>query len=299
MRYGVIDLGSNTVRLVVYDIIDQNNFKKVYSRKEVVGLASYLLPEGYLSDMGILRAIEVVKELKEDSESYQTDKLFLIATATVRNARNQNEIVNRIHMSTGVKVTLLSGLEEASVGVLGIKHEFDFKEGVVIDIGGGSTEVSTIFDKKVDQAASLPVGSLNAYITYVKDMLPTESEIKSIKKGVIHALEQAEIKRLKMNVIYGIGGTLKAAKALYEGMMNKHLDYLTKENILHIMRKIDPTKKSTYLNLIRLVPERFHTIMPGLVILETIFEYFDAERLYIGKNGIREGYILSQMKKKA
>src|SRR5690606_15379837 len=235
MRYSVIDLGSNTVRLVVYDYIN-NKLRKVYSRKEVLGLASYLLPEGFLSDVGIERAILTVKEFVADSEIYEADKLFLIATATIRNARNQNEIINRIHAATGVRVTLLSGEEEAFVGVAGIKDEFDFSEGVVIDIGGGSTEVSLIIKKRLDLATSLPVGSLNSYLTYVKEMLPTKSEMEQIKKGVLHALDDNEVPRLKMNVLYGIGGTLKAAKGLFEGMMNKHVDYLTKENIQYIIK---------------------------------------------------------------
>lgn len=296
MRYGIIDLGSNTVRLVVYKYTDEK-LKKVYTRREVVGLASYILPEGYLSDIGINAAISIVAELKAEAEEHQTDQLFVIATAAIRNARNQNEIVNRINQSCGVKIQLLSGEEEARVGVTGINYEFDIKDGVVIDIGGGSTEVSILQNRNVELALSLPVGSLNSYITFVKEMLPTPQERNLIKKGVSNALLTHQVTKLKVANIYGIGGTLKAAKTLLEGLTNKKKEYLTKDDVTYLIQKIDPTKKSTYLNLIRLAPERFHTIVPGLIILETIFEYFDAEKLYVGKNGIREGYILEAYRK--
>ncbi len=296
MRYGVIDLGSNTVRLVVYKY-EEEKLKRVYTRREVVGLASYLLPEGYLSDIGINATINIVAELKGEAEEYGADQLFVIATAAIRNAINQNEVVNRINQSCGVKVHLLSGEEEARVGVTGINYEFDIKDGVVVDIGGGSTEVSIIQNRNVDLALSLPVGSLNAYITFVKEMLPTPQERELIKKSVSKALVTHQVTKLKVTNIYGIGGTLKAAKTLLEGLTNKKKDYLTKNDVTDLILRIDPTKKNTYLNLIRLAPERFHTIVPGLIILETIFEYFNAERLYVGKNGIREGYILEAFRK--
>src|SRR5690554_1008108 len=175
MKYGIIDLGSNTVKLLIYKPTN-NKLEVLYEKREVAGLASYLLPEGYLSDLGIERAIQTVLKLKTHANNFGVDKLFVVATAVVRNSRNHNEIVNRINQSTGLNVMLLTGLEEAKYGVLGVLSEFKVDNGLIIDIGGGSTEVSIINPNTPSFSSSLPVGCLNSYITFVKDILPTESE---------------------------------------------------------------------------------------------------------------------------
>lgn len=295
MNYGVIDLGSNSVRLEIFKY-ENKELKNIYSKRAVVGLASYMLPEGYLSDLGIKSAIDIVSILKEESNAFDIKKLYIIATATIRNARNQNEIINRINHACGVKVELLDEKTEALLGVKGIQSKTDIQHGVVLDIGGGSTEVTLIKDSKVTEAHSLPLGSLNSFITFVKEILPTKEEKERIQKAVLNALSFSKVSQMKFDYIYGIGGSLKAAKVLIESLSGKKIEYITKNNVKDLISKIDPAKKQTYLSIIRMIPERLHTILPGLIILDTIMNYFDIQKVYISQSGIREGYILQHIK---
>ncbi len=295
MNYGIIDLGSNSVRLEIFSYKD-SVLKNIYSKRAVVGLASYVLPEGYLSDLGISSAIDVVKTFKDEAAAFELKKLYVIATATIRNARNQNEIINRINKACEVKVELLDEKSEALYGVRGVRSQTDFDHGVVLDIGGGSTEVTLIKEGKVLEAHSLPLGSLNSFITFVKEILPTSQEKERIQKAVFNALSFSKVTQMKFDHIYGIGGSLKAAKVLIESFNGKKITYLTRSNIKDLINKIDPSKKQTYLSIIRMIPERLHTILPGLIILDSIMNYFDIEKVFISQSGIREGYILDHIK---
>src|SRR5690554_1027945 len=143
MNYGIIDLGSNSLRLEIFTY-ENHKLTNIFSKREVVGLASYLLPEGYLSDLGIDSVIRVVKDFLELSSTYALEKMFMIGTATIRDARNQNEILTRIKRASGLSVELLDEDKEGLYGYKGVLLEHKIKEGLIVDIGGGSTEVSLV-----------------------------------------------------------------------------------------------------------------------------------------------------------
>lgn len=296
MNYGIIDLGSNSLRLEIFKY-ENHKLTNIFSKREVVGLASYLLPEGYLSDLGIDSVIRVVKDFIEVSRSYKLEKLFMIATATIREARNQNEILTRIKTASGMKVELLDEDKEGYYGYKGILIDHQIDRGLIVDIGGGSTELSLVTDGKLKDSVSLNLGSLNTYITYVKEIFPTTLEAERISSAVVSALKLHKVDKVDVKVCYGIGGTIQASLVLLQNFYQKKFDKLTRHNIQDLISKIDPTKKKTYLSIIRMIPERIHTIMPGLIILETLMNHFNIEEIIVSKSGIREGYLLEQIQK--
>lgn len=294
LNYGIIDLGSNSLRLEIFNF-ENKKLTNIFSKREVVGLASYLLPEGYLSDLGIDSVIRVVKDFLELSSTYALEKMFMIGTATIRDARNQNEILTRIKRASGLSVELLDEDKEGLYGYKGVLLEHKIKEGLIVDIGGGSTEVSLVGGGKLKHSVSLNLGSLNTYITYVKEIFPTPNEMDRISKAVVSALKLHKVEKEDIKEAYGIGGTIHAAMVLLENFYQKKFKGITRNNIKDLITKIDPTKKKTYLSIIRMIPERTHTIMPGLIILETIMAYFSIDQITVSKYGIREGYLLEQI----
>ncbi len=290
MRYGVIDLGSNTVRLSIYEIRDKK-LVLLYSLKEIVGLASFVNEKGFLSELGISKAIEVVTEFMNASKQFKNLNLYCIATAAIRNAKNCLEVIKKIESKTNLKVNLLSGVEEALAGVCGIKEDFKIKTGLVVDIGGGSTEITLIEDEKIIHSISLPIGSLNTYMNHVKELLPSDIEIRQIATNVKEELDSSKFPVKSDLPIYGMGGTLNAIKRLIRGITNKSIEIFKLEDLEDLLKKLDTNTKSTYLELIRHTPERIHTLMPGLIIILTLMTYFKSEDLQISKRGIREGFI--------
>ena len=201
LNYGIIDLGSNSLRLEIFKL-ENHKLTNIFSKREVVGLASYLLPEGYISDLGIDSVIRVVKEFIEVSQAYSLEKMYVIATATIREARNQNEILTRIKRASGMHVELLDEDKEGLYGYKGVLLEHQIDQGLIIDIGGGSTELSLVTSGQLIDSASLNLGSLNTYISYVKEIFPTHNEMERISGAVMHALTQHEVKKGKPSKLH-------------------------------------------------------------------------------------------------
>lgn len=296
MLHGVIDLGSNTVRLSLYRI-ENGKLRTSYLQKKTVGLISYIDKEQYLSEEGIIRAVEIVLELKAVAKKKRVQTLSIIATAAIRNIHNSADVITEIQMKTKLHVKLLSGEEEALMGLSGIMQEYQFSDGVFVDIGGGSTEIVIYQNNEVIQAFSMPIGSLNTYLNKVKKLLPTKSELKKIEYTVIDALSKEVKKLVDIDQIYGVGGTLNALRKIYQFKeMGAMQEVITFKHIKQILKSVDVSEKDSYLTLIRIVPERIHTIVPGLAIMKAIFKFFNAQTLHVSKYGIREGYVLNQFK---
>ena len=187
MTYGVIDVGSNTIRLCIYDV-DGDDITSLFNNKTTAGLIGYV-NDGELSKKGIKRACDVIGAYKRMAESAQVSELFVFATASLRNISNSEEAVSEIKKQTGLDVDVLSGYEEAVLDFEGAANAMHLDEGILVDIGGGSTEILIFRDGRIKDAVSLNVGSLSMYRTYVSRLFPKGSERKAIKRKV-----EAELK---------------------------------------------------------------------------------------------------------
>ena len=190
MTYGVIDVGSNTIRLVIYEV-KENRIESLFSNKNTAGLIGYV-NDGELSRKGIRKACDVLNSLQKVAAHAQVEKLYVFATASLRNIANTKEAVEEIEKETGLDIDVISGHDEAVLDFEGAAHAQKLKDGVMVDIGGGSTEVVAFADGKITDAVSLEFGSLSMYKTYVSRLFPKNSEERAIRKKV-----ENEIKKVK------------------------------------------------------------------------------------------------------
>ena len=160
--YAVIDIGSNTIRLKTYEYKD-GNLINIFDKKEFAGLASYVDKFGNLSEEGITKCLEVLGEYKKCLANVIIDKLLIFATASIRNVNNTKEVVARIKEELGLDVVVLSGSEEAIYDFKGAKMKYNLKDGLMVDIGGGSSELLFFKDDHILYKTSMPIGSLNVY----------------------------------------------------------------------------------------------------------------------------------------
>ena len=171
MTYGVIDVGSNTIRLVIYEL-KENRIESLFSNKNTAGLIGYV-NDGELSRKGIRKACDVLNSLQKVAAHAQVEKLYVFATASLRNIANTKEAVEEIEKETGLDIDVISGHDEAVLDFEGAAHAQKLKDGVMVDIGGGSTEVVAFADGKITDAVSLEFGSLSMYKTYVSRLFRT------------------------------------------------------------------------------------------------------------------------------
>ena len=299
MIYGIIDLGANTVRLNMYNF-ENNNITKIFSKKEILGLAAYVT-DGILSQEGMLKAIETLNSFKDLAVKFiDVSQLYVFATASLRNIHNRAEAVQTITDATSLPIEILSEDDEASMGFIGIKQSINLQDGILIDIGGASTEFVQIQDYKPTKIVSLPIGCLNLYLNNVQNLVPTANERNNIKHQIKSHLSTIDW-HINPNpaTMVGIGGTIRATLKLSNNILNQNnKDTLTNNTIkeLHsLIKKSDTNNKFVHHAIYKTVPERALTIFTGLSILKASVKKFNVGTVVVSQYGVREGYLIDRV----
>lgn len=299
MLYAIVDLGSNTMRLCIYEK-NEPGLKSIFEKKTMAGLVNYIKNER-LSSTGIKRACEILTEYKQYIGNFgiEEKELHVFATASLRNIVNTKEVIDKIKEVTGLDVELLSGEEEATLDFMGAIKVFQGDSGVLVDIGGGSTELVSFQDRQIRYATSMPVGSLNLYVNFVKKILPKEEERELIREHVKDALKSLELKPEATPFICGVGGTMRAAVKLANHIYGYGKENITVKtsDIKEILHQLHNSKKQTIAPVLQVIPDRIHTIIPGLIAVDTIADFYGAENIIVSKYGVREGYLYERIMK--
>lgn len=300
--YGVIDIGSNTIRLSIYKVEDEQ-ITPLFHKKEVAGLAGYVDKQGNLSKRGIQKASTVLNEFNNVVKIVGIKEVYPFATASLRNINNTEEALDEINSNTGLAIEVLSGSEEAILGYQGASLHHPIEEGILVDIGGGSTELVFYIDHQIREALSIPIGSLNAYTRYVTNLIPAPAERKSIEAAINRELKAALTMKAYKNlpVIYGVGGTVRGTAKLNNEMFNLPTQNknISVENLQEILDTLGKDRRETLHTIVRVIPDRIHTIIPGMCILQSIAQHFQSSSITVSESGVREGYLSRVLKEKS
>lgn len=296
MKYAILDIGANSIRLCVYEEKD-NAFKTLFTKKVMAGLA-YYVKDGEMSNQGIIEASNVINDFKELVNNFNIENFYIFATASFRNITNTDFVVMEIEKLTGEKIEVISGEDEALYGFRGAKLKVKAKSGIVVDIGGGSTEIVDFEKDEVNFADSLPIGSLNLYSMYVSEFLPNEKEQRNIKNKIQKVTKEIDIKHT--NTICGVGGTIKAALKLTNSYfkLNKNNTVIKREQMEEIEKILLKKPQKAKNIIIKACPDRVHTIIPGVLILDEILKRTKAKEIIVSKYGVREGYLCQKIMQK-
>lgn len=301
MLYGMIDIGSNTVRMAIYRI-EGTHVEMLMKKKHTVGLAAYLR-DGVMQQQGIDKAVEILKEFRAFLLAFNITHVVAFTTAALRNAKNSAAAVGEIERRTGLPIRVITGDEEATYDFIGATHDLNEDAGLLIDIGGASTEIVSYSAGKIEQKISLPIGSLAFRTKYVHGMLPTKAECEAMREEAEATLRAATaFADVREASIAGIGGTFKGATALYNALYEKHIDNVKME-AARLAALIERFTDEHGINeamtamLMKTVPDRIHTVIPGLIIAEVLATRFHCKEITYSDSGVREGYIYSEVLK--
>jgi len=197
MRLGVLDVGSNTVHLLVVDAHPGAQPLPATSHKIDLQLAQHLEPDGRVSRKGADALVEFVHSCLEVAEDSGVEEVFAFATSAVREAPNGVEVLARVRVETGVELQVLSGSDEAALTFLAVRRWFGWSAGrlLVLDIGGGSLEVAAGIDGVPDVAVSLPLGAGRLTRDRLDGDPPAPDAVRTARKFV-----RAEIARIVRDV---------------------------------------------------------------------------------------------------
>lgn len=302
MLQAMIDIGSNTIRMAVYQIED-GHAAQIMKRKHTVGLSAYV-KDGVMQEEGVRRAAEVVSEYRDFLAGMGVENTIAFTTAALRNATNSAEAVAALESRTGLPIRVISGEEEAAFDFAGAIHDLASDNGVILDIGGGSTEIVTYRSRRVSRKWSLPFGSLSLKVAYVKDLLPTPEEAEAIRTEVFKAVNLfcCKLPPMRNTVACGIGGTFKGTCALYRMMYDlpeetTRMDPRRFGAMLAHYVSPTPPKEEDAVRLMLATPDRIHTLLPGLILADVLTEALNCREVVYSDSGVREGYLYSEILK--
>lgn len=303
MKYAVIDLGSNTIRLVVYEETNAE-FHALFTQKFTAGLAAYL-QDGMMTPEGIRLICTTLQRCKMLLKEFTPCTTLAFSTAPLRNIRNTQEAIDQIYAETGYSVDVLTGLEEAYLDYYGVQRELPVESGLLFDIGGGSTEILTFAHDGTGVIESVPIGSLNLSKKHIAKLFPDKKERDAIRLQVQKSLKRHKLNHLPpYETLCGIGGTARTVLQLLQAMkvILPAQRTFTAEQFRKLKKFLWKKDSAAMELLTQYCPDRLHTIFSGILILETLILQSRCTTVYVCKYGVREGYLrryLMQQKKNA
>ena len=297
MIYAIMDTGSNTVRLSVYKQV-KDKAVHLFSEKEQASLRNYV-KKGNLTDKGIDRLIATLRRFNSIISNFDDiDSVHPFATATIRDVANRSEILKRVKDELGLEIEILSGEDEARLSFIGASKSVDVSEGILTDIGGGSSEVVIIDQGKVIKSTSLSIGSLSAFNDYVSGLFTNKKEKKAIDSAVKLLLAENKMYREQQSNLAAVGGSARASLKFYNEFYNlSNYNSTMDANKFNKMVKeiLEMDDRDLLDRILEIKPDRVHTLVPGMVILNRLAKYFYVNEINISQTGVREGYVYSKL----
>lgn len=279
MKLAIIDLGSNTIRTVIYEIIG-SKYKSILNKGIFAGIISYV-KDGKMSDEGTEKIISVLNQMKEITDT--CEKTICFATASLRFTENKNEVMKTVRDRTGIDIRLLSAEEEAYYDYMGLSEITE--EGTAGDLGGGSCQLFSFDRSGLTYSCSLPIGGLKLYTETVAGILPAQSEIEEIKRKVQRELSLHN-KLKKSKEIYMSGGSIRSILRL-----SGNKDFCTKKNFEDMINLCRENPNECKKLIQAGAEERLVTIIPAAVVLHEICIFLGGDMIKPVTAGVREGIV--------
>ena len=300
LKTAIIDIGSNTIRLVLYKYNNLEGLREFGNIKTVARLRTYLRSDGVMSEDGIVLLTETLSSFKKIIDDYEVTDIKATATAAIRQATNNQEIINRMEKETGILIDLLSEEEEAFFGFLAVAHSMDTKSAVTIDIGGGSTEITLFEDKKLQKTISFPFGTVSLKEMFVSAEAISKEEKDALRQYVRHQFEQLHwIGQVGYPVI-GIGGSARNIAQIHQQLIDYpisgvHQYEITRDEITNLSSYLERLTFEQLKQLDGLSSDRADIIGIALEVFRELMAVVDANAFQISKKGLREGLIYNRV----
>lgn len=296
-RFGIVDLGSNSVRLVVYAAAERNPLL-IFNEKVLCGLGRTLSSTGRLDPKGIDRALAALRRFVALREQIGIDRLIVAATAAVRDAEDGPEFLTRAEKICGFKIKLVSGAEEARFAAQGVLSGIPDADGVVGDLGGASLELVGISGgKRLGEGATLPIGPLRLMDNAKGSLTSAESIVEKSLKG-LDLLKESQGKK-----IYVVGGAWRNLARIHMAQRNYPIRVLHEyvipardaSDIAKVIGKLGP---KTLAQIPDISERRIDTLPFGAMILEKLIAAMKAKEIVVSAYGLREGILFDHLDKR-
>ena len=294
-RAAVIDMGSNSFRLVVYGYAPGRYWQHVDEIREAVRVGEGIGDDGLLQPEPMARALRMAKVFSSFCLASGIDDVTAVATSAIRDAANGPELLERVREEAGLEARVLSGEEEARYGYLAIANSTTLDDGYGLDIGGGSVQVMRLEDRRLVRADSWPLGAVRMSERFLPGDEASGKAIKALRKHVRAALEnEAWIEPGSPARAGGIGGTIRNLASAAErraGLPQTDGEgyTLTRDALEELIDELAGMPASERAGVPGIKPDRGDVILGGAIVLAELLERTGAPAVEATSAGLREG----------
>lgn len=312
IRLAAIDIGSNSIRLIIAEAISSESYRLLLDERDGIGLAHGAGSDHALAEETMRNGAETIARLVETAQGHGVQSVRLVATAAVRDAPNQAVFIAMVQDACGLQIEILTGAEEARMAHASVAHAFDLTaaHAAVVDIGGGSTDLSISAGGLIERLVSIPLGAVRLADRFGATSGTTR--YAEMRRFVDRALS-SNISGLDVRpqVMFGTGGTFTAAAAMdmrrKAGVSNETWvgnsgprpirGYeMTHADITHLLDHLRSLDDDARAQVPGLNQSRARIIVPGMCVIESLMRRLEVNNLRIHDRGVRDGIILSMLK---
>ena len=299
-KIGIIDLGSNTARLVIVDMFADGHFMVIDELKESVRLGQDMDRDGFLKPQRVAETIKTVKMFKRLCDSYGVERIIAVGTAAVRRAKNQRSFLDEIQATCNIKIRVLSEEEEATLVYRGVINSMDIPKGLILEIGGGSTKIVYYNRRNMLNFATLPFGAVTLTDLFASDATPQEAaaHVEEFFTEQLKKLPWLKDVDPEARMI-GVGGSFRNLFKINKLIKKYPLDTVHNYNVAvedfvgtyNTVKALDVDKRKKIRGL---SPARADIMPAAMAIIKSFVDYMGIENFTIGGNGLREGIMFNQ-----
>jgi exopolyphosphatase/guanosine-5'-triphosphate,3'-diphosphate pyrophosphatase len=301
-KLAAIDVGTNSIKVLVASIEEDGAFEVLAREKEMVRLGTETLFTGHLSEEAIEAGVSAIERLVKEARSAGAEEIRAVATCALREASNARDFQAAVLRRTGVSVDVISGEEEARLIHLAARSEFprELDPLLVLDIGGGSSELIVSRGERVLLSESIPMGVVRLAAGRSRTDPPNKEDIRRMKKAIRAVAHRAvrAVRRTGFRACAGSSGTIQSLSLVYEAAVRGREPRtgghrtLTRDGLKKVNRILRTTTMREKLRVAGLDPKRRDISVPGGVLLAWILKNVGADAIVVGERGLREGLLL-------
>ncbi|WP_296195466.1 Ppx/GppA family phosphatase [uncultured Microbacterium sp.] len=301
MRLGVLDIGSNTVHLLVADARPGGRPLATTSHRSVLRLMRYLTPDGAISPEGVEALVTAVAAAREVADGESVDALIATATSAVREATNGAEVIAQIEAALGQELQVLGGEDEARFTFLAVRRWLGWSAGQILlfDIGGGSLEIAAGADELPAVAASVPLGAGRSTIAFLPDDPPGEAGVERLRdhaRGVLAPVVERFADEPRPDHVAGSSKAIRSLAKLagypVPGWSGIERMLLPRASLGSWIPRLARLPASARQELPGITADRTFQIVAAAVVVHEAMRAFDIDELEVSPWALREGVLL-------
>lgn len=303
MRVAAIDLGTNTIRLLVGEADGAGGYRPVFADQEITRLGQGLLPEGYLLAEPMRRSLAALRRFRETAASQGAVAVTVVGTSALREAKNRETFLDRARREAGLEVRVISGDDEARLTLLGVRDALERPPDriLMLDIGGGSAELLLAHGRVIRAVVSTDLGVVKLTEAHVKSDPPSAEELEAIRDAV--AVRMARLRTRDLSgcaqgeILLGTAGTVTTLAAVdlsldpYDpARVTGH--HLSRERVADLLGELARLPLQERRRVRGLEPGRADVIVAGAIVCLGVMDGLGFADLTVSDGGLREGILL-------